>query len=120
LGQKIRSKPDASRFHCTLFRRATQEGTIVLYARLLETATGRILAQRSTGTDDERLAAAKAGQLLVELPLAKLAQLKSARDEEGFEAAERLRNMDLAVCRTESKEMPDTEDSDGTRSLSDL
>ncbi len=94
MGKK--TKTDPSRFHFTLFKRSTQDGTVLIYARLLETSTGRILAQRPTGTDDERLAAAKAEQLLVELPLAKLAQLKSARDQEGFEAAERLRNMDLA------------------------
>jgi len=51
----------------TRIKRVSQNGALVIYARLLEAATGRILAQRSTGTDDERL-----------------------------EAAERLRNMDLA------------------------
>ena len=67
-----------------------------LQSRLLEKSKGRILAQRSTGTDDGRMAAAKAGQFLVELPLAKLAQAKSAQDQEGYEGAKRLRNMDLA------------------------
>jgi hypothetical protein len=73
-------KTEVDRFYFTLFKRPTQDGSVVIYARLLEKTTGRILAQRSTGTDDERMAAAKAGQFLVELPLAKLAQVKAAQD----------------------------------------
>jgi hypothetical protein len=90
-----------NRLSFTLLRRKFKhDDGFVYYARWIDTTTEAILAQRSTGTDDERKAAAKAGQYLVELPIEKWAKAKIFKKQEGFEAAERLRNMDLASFLT--------------------
>ncbi len=47
-------------FSFTLFKRPGKDGKVIIYAPLIEKSTGTILAQRSTGTDDERKAATKA------------------------------------------------------------
>ncbi|MEI6388684.1 MAG: site-specific integrase [Spirochaetota bacterium] len=96
--KRYRSK--AERFTFTLFKRPNKDGTTVLYARLIEKSTGTVLAQRSTGTDDPFQAAARAGQYLVELPLPRIAQAKTAKDRERLDAAERVRNMDLVTFFT--------------------
>ena len=61
--------PKESRFSFTFFNRATKSGTPVIYVRIIDKQTGQVLAQRSTGTDNERDAGAFAGRLLTELPL---------------------------------------------------
>ena len=64
-----KTKPNDSRFSFTLFNRPTKTGASVLYVRIIDKQTGQVLAQRSTGTDNERDAGAVAGRLLAELPL---------------------------------------------------
>jgi integrase len=96
---KKTTAPD-SFFTFNFLRRKGKHGKIVIYARLIEKSTGVILAQRSTGTDDERMAAAKAGQLLLELPLANMARAHAAKLEAGFDNAEQLRNKDFATFCT--------------------
>lgn len=88
--------PSNELFGFTLFRRPALDGRVIIYARFIEKATGTILSQRSLGTDDDREAAGRAGQLIVKLPLAKIAKAKLSKSKENLESAERLRNMDLA------------------------
>jgi hypothetical protein len=88
--------PTDELFSFTLFKRATADGRIVLYARFIEKVTGTILSQRSLGTDDEREAAAQAGRLMAKLPLANIAKAKTSQVQDDYESAERLRNKDLA------------------------
>ncbi|GAB1482168.1 hypothetical protein MASR2M78_09830 [Treponema sp.] len=87
-------RSEESRFTFTLFKRSTKSGGSVLYARIIDSKTGTILAQRSTGTSDERMAAAEAGKLLAELPLAAMSQGEGRQPSRRFRAeAERLRDM---------------------------
>ena len=88
--------PSDSPFSFTLFKRLAVDGHVVFYARFMEKATGTILSQRSMGTDDEREAAAQAGRLMTQLPLANIAKAKASHAQDDFESAESLRNMDLA------------------------
>lgn len=53
-----------------------------------------LAADRSTGEAEEDQALVAAGKMLAQLPLEKLARPKAAMHQDGFEAAERLRNMD--------------------------
>ena len=89
-----RSKP--SRYSFTLFKRSAKTGETILYARIIDTETGAILAQRSTGTSDERKAAAKAGQLLAELPLEALSKAREANASAELAEADRLRDLMLS------------------------
>jgi integrase len=88
--------PSDGLFSFTLFKRPAVDGHVVIYARFIEKATGTILTQRSLGTNEEREAAAQAGRLMAQLPLAKIAKAKVSKTQENLESAERLRNMDLA------------------------
>jgi integrase len=88
--------PSDSPFAFTLFKRPAVDGHVVFYARFIEKATGTILSQRSMGTDDEREAAAQAGRLMTQLPLANIAKAKASHTQDDYESAESLRNMDLA------------------------
>ena len=71
-------------------------------ARFFEKGNPVVLAGRSTGESSEtRATAAAAGKLLGQLLLDKLARAKASVDQNGFEAAERMRNMDLASFFTQ-------------------
>jgi integrase len=83
------------RFTFKLYKRALPTGELY-YARFFEKGNTVVLADRSTGEPDEGRATAAAGKLLAQLPLAKIAKAKAASSTDGFEEAERLRNMDLA------------------------
>ena len=87
---------DTERFTFTLFKRRNKDGSFVFYARLIDQKSGKILAQRSTGTDDERKAAAKAGQFLVGIPLAEIANYREQEDKNGAATAIDIRSMKLA------------------------
>jgi integrase len=83
------------RFTFKLYKRALPTGELY-YVRFFEKGNTVVLADRSTGESDEGRAKAAAGKLLAQLPLAKIAKAKAATSTDGFEEAERLRNMDLA------------------------
>lgn len=85
-------RSEVSRFTFTLFKRSSKSGGSVLYARIIDSKTGAILAQRSTGTSDERMAAAEAGRLLAELPLAAMSQAREDSQAADFAEAEKLRD----------------------------
>jgi len=90
----------ADRFTFKLYLRSLPKGDL-FYARFIEKGHTLVLADRSTGESNETRATAAAGKLLGQLPLDKLARTKAAKDKDGFEAAERLRNMDLASFFTQ-------------------
>jgi len=83
-----------------LYKRTLPKGDLY-YARFFEKGNTVVLADRSTGESVENRATAAAGKLLGQLPLDKLARAKAAKDQNGFEEAERLRNMDLASFFTQ-------------------
>ena len=66
------------------------------YARFYDKDSKLLLADRSTGEKDEKLANIAAGKLLAELPLEKLYRTKSSEFAEQFEGAERIKNMPFA------------------------
>jgi len=92
-----RPEPNFERFSFSLFKRPKRDGGYVYYARLIDQKTGKILAQRSTGTDDERKAAAKAGQFLIGLPLANIAQYRDQEEKKGAATSENLKSMKLTA-----------------------
>jgi len=89
-----------SRFSFTFFNRPTKTGVSVLYVRIIDKQTGQVLAQRSTGTDDEREAAAYAGRLLTELPLDAIVRAREDQSAANFSETERLRDTMLAAFFT--------------------
>jgi len=89
----------ADRFTFKLYKRTLPKGELY-YARFFEKGRAVVLADRSTGEAEEAKALVAAGKMLAQLPLDKLARAKAAKDQDGFEAAERLRNMDLAAFFT--------------------
>jgi len=89
----------ADRFTFKLYLRSLPKGQLY-YARFFEKGKTLVLADRSTGEAEETKALVAAGKLLAQLPLERLARAKAAKDQDGFEAAERLRNMDLAAFFT--------------------
>lgn len=93
--------PKESRFSFTFFNRATKSGSSVIYARIIDKQTGQILAQRSTGTNDEREAAAQAGRLLAELPLDAMVRAREDQAAADFSEAERLRDTMLSKFFTQ-------------------
>ena len=94
MGSKTR--PNDSRFSFTLFNRPTKTGASVLYVRIIDKQTGQVLAQRSTGTDNERDAGAVAGRLLAELPLDALVRARDDQAAANFAEADRLRDTMLS------------------------
>ena len=86
-----------SRYSFTLFKRPDKSGDVILYARIIDTETGKILAQRSTGMGDQRKAAAKAGQLLAELPLEAMSQDRETSASAELAKTERM--CDLMLSR---------------------
>ena len=82
-------------FHFRLYLRKVASGGLY-YARFFETNSGILLADRSTGEDDEKLANAAAGKLLAQLPLSELYRRKTSEFSEKIEGAERLKNMPFA------------------------
>jgi hypothetical protein len=91
-----KKKTQESRYTFTFFKRPTQSGSPVIYVRIIDKTSSRVLAQRSTGTDDEREAAAYAGRLLESLPLDAMARAHEDRAAANFAEAERLRSTMLA------------------------
>jgi integrase len=91
---RTKSPLDTDRFTFRLYKRTLPTGELY-YARFYERDHSAVLADRSTGEADERRATAAAGKLLAELPLAKLARSKAATASDGFEDAEKIRNMAL-------------------------
>jgi hypothetical protein len=89
----------ADRFTFKLNKRTLPKGELC-YARFFEKGRVDVLADRSTGKAEEAQALIAAVKILAQLPLEKLALSKAAKDQDGFEAAERLRNMDLAAFFT--------------------
>jgi len=87
-----KTRPNDSRFSFTLFNRPTKTGAAVLYVRIVDKQTGQVLAQRSTGTDNERDAGAVAGRLLAELPLDALVRARDDQAAANFAEADRLRD----------------------------
>jgi len=85
----------ADRFTFKLYKRTLPKGELY-YARFFEKGRAVVLADRSTGEAEEAKALVAAGKMLAQLPLEKLARAKASQHQDGFEATERLRNMDLA------------------------
>jgi hypothetical protein len=96
-----KTRPNDSRFSFTLFNRSNQDGASVLYVRIIDKQTGQVLAQRSTGTDNERDAGAVAGRLLAELPLDALVQARDDQAAANFAEADRLRDTMLSKFFTQ-------------------
>jgi integrase len=84
-----------NRFTFNLYQRALPSGP-VYYARFYEKGNKIILADRSTGEQNEKQANIAAGKLLAELPLDKLFRTKTSEFSEKMEGAERLKNMTFA------------------------
>ena len=82
-------------FHFRLYLRKVASGALY-YARFFETKSGTLVADRSTGEDDERLANAAAGKLLAQLPLSELYRRKTSEFSEKMEGSERIKNMPFA------------------------
>jgi integrase len=85
-----------SRFSFTFFNRATKSGKPVIYVRIIDKQTGQVLAQRSTGADNERDAGAVAGRLLTELPLDAMVRAREDQSAADFSETERLRDTMLS------------------------
>jgi integrase len=83
------------RFSFKLYVRSLPSGK-VYYARFYEKGNKKILADRSTGEEDEKQANITAGALLATLPLEKIARTKASEFSEKMEGAERLKNMPFA------------------------
>jgi integrase len=93
--------PKESRYSFTFFNRATKSGTPVIYVRIIDKQTGQVLAQRSTGADNERDAAAFAGRLLTELPLDAMVRAREDQSAADFSETERLRDTMLSTFFTQ-------------------
>jgi integrase len=83
------------RFNFKLYLRSLPSGP-VYYARFYEKGNNVLLADRSTGEQDEKLANIAAGTLLAQLPLDKIARTKASEFSEKMEGAERLKTMPFA------------------------
>jgi len=83
------------RFTFKLYLRTLPSGSIY-YARFYEKNSNILLADRSTGESDEKLANIAAGKLLAQLPLDKFFRIKTSEHSEKLEGAERLKNMSFA------------------------
>jgi integrase len=86
---------EKDRFTFKLYRRKLPTGQIY-YARFYEKNSDILLADRSTGEQDEKLANISAGKLLAQLPLDKLFRAKTSNYFEKMEGSERLKNMPFA------------------------
>jgi integrase len=86
---------DKDKYTFKLYQRALPSGTIY-YARFYEKTSNILLADRSTGEQDEKQANIAAGKLLAQLPLDKLFRVKTSEFSEKLEGAERLKNMPFA------------------------
>jgi hypothetical protein len=78
-----------------LYRRTLPSGSLY-YAGFYEKGSTMLLADRSTGEQDEKPANIAAGKLLAQLPLDKLFRAKTPEFSEKMEGAERLKNMPFA------------------------
>ena len=83
------------RFYFKLYIRSLPSGPIY-YARFYEKNSDLLLADRSTGEQNEKQAITTAGILLAQLPLEKLLRAKTSEFSEKIEGAERLKNMPFA------------------------
>jgi integrase len=83
------------RFVFKLYVRTLPSGP-VYYARFYEKVSKMLLADRSTGEQDEKSANIAAGKLLAQLPLDRLVRAKASQFSEKLENAERLKNMPFA------------------------
>jgi hypothetical protein len=83
------------RFTFKLYLRTLPSGP-VYYARFYEKGNKTLLADRSTGEQDEKPANIAAGKLLAQLPLDKIVRAKTSEFSEKIEGAERLKNMPFA------------------------
>jgi integrase len=86
---------EKDRFSFKLYIRTLPSGPIY-YARFYEKNGNMLLADRSTGENDEKQANIAAGKLLAQLPLDKLFRAKTSGNLEKLEGAERLKNMPFA------------------------
>ena len=86
---------EKDRFTFKLYLRKLPSG-IVYYARFYEKNNDILLADRSTGEQNEKQANIAAGKLLVQLPLDKLLRAKTSKFMEQIENVERLKNMPFA------------------------
>jgi integrase len=86
---------EKDRFTFKLYLRTLPFGTIY-YARFYERSNSVILADRSTGQEDEKQANIAAGKLLAQLPLDNLFRAKTSEFAERADKAERLKNMPFA------------------------
>jgi len=86
---------EKDRFTFKLYIRTLPSGPIY-YARFYEKNSNMLLADRSTGENDEKQANIAAGKLLAQLPLDKLFRTKTSEFSEKMEGAERLKNMPFA------------------------
>jgi integrase len=83
------------RFTFKLYLRTLPSGQ-VYYARFYAKDNKTLLADRSTGEQDEKQANIAAGKLLAQLHLDKIARTKASEFSEKLEGAERLKNMPFA------------------------
>jgi len=86
---------EKDRFIFKLYLRSLPSGA-VYYARFYPKDSTMLLADRSTGEFDEKMANIAAGILLAQLPLDKLFRRKTSDMAEKMEGAERLKNMPFA------------------------
>jgi integrase len=86
---------EKDRFTFKLYLRTLPSGP-VYYARFYEKSDKTVLADRSTGEQDEKQANIAAGKLLAQLPLDKIVRVKASEFSEKLEGAERLKNMPFA------------------------
>ncbi|MDR0473988.1 MAG: hypothetical protein LBH43_10010, partial [Treponema sp.] len=90
---------EKDRFSFKLYIRSLPSGPIY-YARYYEKNSNLLLADRSTGEQNEKQAITAAGVLLAKLPLEKLLRAKTSEFSEKKEGAERLKNMPFASFLT--------------------
>jgi integrase len=83
------------RFTFKLYLRKLPKGSIY-YARFMEKGGSTILADRSTGENNEKLANIAAGKLLGQLALEKLIRAKQSDNAAKLEDIERIKNMPFA------------------------
>jgi integrase len=86
---------EKDRFTFRLYLRALPSGS-VYYARFYEKGNNILLADRSTGERDEKIANIAAGMLLAQLPLDNLYRAKTSEFSEKAEKCEYLKNMPFA------------------------
>ena len=83
------------RFTFKLYLRSLPSG-LIYYARFYEKNGKILLADRSTGENDEKSANIAAGKLLAQLPLDKVLRVKTSVFSEKLEKAEHIKNMPFA------------------------